>query len=135
MLMPSTYDELYIYTIGRPGFILQHVVDAHGAQSAAEDESPIRLVFSLVGLYLRIEKGFSGQAVQKIHMQLGKEKRAWPRLALPIRRGALTPTDVLAAPEGSERDAAIDAWCASVWAAFEDSHSVVVALLREHGIA
>jgi len=82
----------------------------------------------LVGLYLRVEKGFSGQAVQRVHVQLGKEKRAWPRLALPGARGALTPVDVMRAPEGPERDAAIDAWCVSIWAAFSG-------LLHEHAIA
>jgi len=133
--VPTAYDELYAYTMRRPGFILQHVVDAQGAQSAAEDGPPIRLVFSLVGLYLRIEKGFSGQSVQKVHMRLGKEKRPWPRLTLPPTRGTLTPADVLTAPEGAERDTAIDTWCASVWAAFEESRPAVVALLREHGFS
>jgi hypothetical protein len=56
----------------------------------------------MIGLYLRVEKGFSGQAVQKVHMQLGKEKRTWPQLSLPTARGTLTPTDVLAAPEGND---------------------------------
>jgi len=65
--VPSAYDELYAYTIGRPGFILQHVVDAFGAQTATPDSKPIRLVFSLVGLYLRAEKGLSGHAVQQVH--------------------------------------------------------------------
>jgi hypothetical protein len=131
----SAYDELYAYTMGRPGFILQHVVDAQGAQSAAADGPPIRLVFSLVGLYLRVEKRFSGHAVQKVHMHLGREKRAWPRLTLPPTPGTLTPTDVLAASEGAERDSAIDTWCASVWAAFEENRPAVVALLRAHGFS
>lgn len=60
--MLSAYDELYAYTMGRPGFILQHVVDAQGAQSAAEDAPAVRLVFSLVGLSLRVEKRYSGHA-------------------------------------------------------------------------
>jgi hypothetical protein len=85
--------------MGRSGFTLQHVVDAHGAQSAAEGGKSIRVVFSLVGLYLRVEKGFCGQAEPRVHMRLAKEKRVW-RLALPATRGALTPADVLAAPEG-----------------------------------
>jgi Family of unknown function (DUF5946) len=133
--LPSAYDELYAYTMGRPGFVLQHVVDAYGAQSATEKDKPIRLVFSLVGLYLRVERGFSGQAVQRVHIQLGKEKAAWPRIALPRDRGPLTPSDVMAAPEGSQRDAAIDAWCQSIWAAFKDCHPIVIGLLRERGIA
>jgi hypothetical protein len=131
---PTAYDELYAYTMGRPGFILQHAVDAFGAQTATEDTKPIRLIFSLVGLYLRAEKDFSGQAVQKVHMQLGSHKTEWPSIALPPDRGEITPADVMAAAEGEERDAAIDAWCRSVWSAFKDSRLVVVELLREHGI-
>ena len=132
--MESAYVTLYVYALGRQGFVLQHVVDAHGAQSATENEKPIRLVFSLVGLYLRVERGLSGRAVQRVHMQLGAGKRAWPRLTLPTARGTLTATDVMASPEGAERDAAIDAWCASVWAAFSDNRAAIVSLLRDHGI-
>jgi len=32
--MRAAYDEVYIYTMGRPGFILQHVVDAFAVQTA-----------------------------------------------------------------------------------------------------
>jgi len=38
------------------------------------------------------------------------------------------------APEGVQRDAAIDAWCQSVWTAFSDSRTVIVGLMHEHGI-
>ena len=30
--MRAAYDEVYVYTMGRPGFILQHVVDAFAVQ-------------------------------------------------------------------------------------------------------
>jgi hypothetical protein len=54
----DAYDELYAYTMqrGRASFVLQHVVDAFGAQSASEGTRPIRLIFSLVGLYLHVEE-------------------------------------------------------------------------------
>ena len=54
------YDEVYVYTMGRPGFILQHVVDAYGAQTASSDSKPIRIVFALIGLYLHVEKHLEG---------------------------------------------------------------------------
>jgi hypothetical protein len=38
------------------------------------------------------------------------------------------------AAAGPERDAAIDAWCASVWRAFAESHAIVAELLRQHRI-
>jgi len=39
--MRDAYDQLYVYTMGRgrESFILQHVVDAFGAQTANETSS------------------------------------------------------------------------------------------------
>jgi hypothetical protein len=132
--MRAAYDEVYAYTMGRPGFILQHVVDAFGAQTATRETKPIRVVFSLVGLYLRVEKEFSGRQVQQAHIELGRRKRAWPAVALPKHRGAMTAIDVLAAAAGDDRDKAIDEWCASVWTAFKDNRAPIIGLLDEHGI-
>jgi hypothetical protein len=129
------YDEVYAYTMRRPGFILQHVVDAFAAQTARQESKQIAIVFSLVGLYLRAEKKYSGQDVQKVHMQMGRRTRQWPAIVLPADRGTITAADVLAAPEGTERDEAIDAWCRSVWAAFHESRPAIIALLGEYGIA
>lgn len=132
----EAYDELCCYTLGRgdPAFIHQHVVDAWAAQHAVADGKPIGLAFALIGLYLHLERQFTGRQVQLAHMQLGKKKHAWPAFALPETRGAMTTGDVMAAPAGRERDAAIDSWCASVWSAFADSRQQVIDLLREHGI-
>jgi hypothetical protein len=51
---------VYVYTMGRPGFILQHVVDAFAVQSANTETKPIAVMFGLVGLYLHVERQFSG---------------------------------------------------------------------------
>jgi hypothetical protein len=120
--------------MGRPGFILQHVVDAFGAQTATPDAKPIGVVFSLVGLYLHVEKKFSGRQVQQAHIELGRRKRTWPAVVLPKDRGAITAIDVLAAAAGDDRDTAIDEWCASVWTAFKDNRSLIIGLLGEHGL-
>jgi hypothetical protein len=132
--MRAAYDEVYVYTMGRPGFILQHVVDAYGAQTATSDSKPIGIVFQLVGLYLHVEKHFSGRHVQNVHVQMGRRKRAWPTVDLPDDRGAMTVADVLAAAPGPERDAAIEAWCECVWAAFRASRHTIVDLLQEYEI-
>src|ERR1700759_4910018 len=95
--MRAAYDEVYTYTMGRPGFILQHVVDAFAVQTARTDTKPIAVVFGLVGLYLHLEKDFSGRQVQKVHMELGRRKRQWPAIDLPKDRGSMTVSDVLAA--------------------------------------
>ena len=131
------YHELYIYTMGRPNFILQHVVDANMAQCLDADSpayKPIGAVFALVGLFLHCEKGFNGVQVQNAHRILGQRKREWPPIRIPHERGKLTPADVLTAPAGPERDAAIDRWCESVWTEFQDNRDVIVRLLQEYQI-
>jgi len=135
----EAYNELCGYTLEharRDGsFIHQHVVDAFAAQHADCRSKPIAVTFALVGLYLHLERGFSGRKVQLAHVQLARRKRTWPAFLLPVERGSITPADVMAAPAGPERDRAIDAWCASVWEAFAESRQAVADLLRQYGIA
>ncbi len=130
----AAYEELYVYAMGRPGFLLQHVVDAFGAQTATPETKPIRIVFSLVGLHLHVDKKLDGRQVQQVHMRMGREKRVWPEIALPQDRGDITVNDILASAEGADRDQAIDAWCRSVWTAFHKSRQTIVELLHEYQI-
>jgi hypothetical protein len=130
----AAYDEVYVYTMGRPGFILQHVVDAFAVQTANQDSKPIGVVFGLVGLYLHAEKQFSGRQVQEVHMKLGSRKREWPSIYFPEDRGTMTVVAVLAVPAGPERDMAIDNWCRSVWTSFDRNRQTIIALLREYQI-
>jgi hypothetical protein len=132
--MRAAYEEVYAYTMGRPGFILQHVVDAFAVQTANENSKPIGVVFGLVGLYLHVERQYSGRQVQTTHMALGRRKREWPRVYLPEDRGSMTVAAVVAVSAGPERDMAIDDWCRSVWLAFGANRQTIVALLREYGI-
>jgi hypothetical protein len=132
--MPDAYQELYVYTMGRPTFILQHVVDANIAQTASAASKPIGVIFALVGLYLHLERGFTGAQVQRAHATLASRKRQWPTIQLPERRGAITPGDVMAAPAGPERDAAIDRWCQAVWNEFQGSRDTVIDLVQEYRI-
>jgi hypothetical protein len=123
--------ELTYYTLAHPdpSFIHQHVVDAYAAQHADEATKPITIVCALLGLYLHVEKHFTGRQVQKAHMQLARYRREWVRPALPEERGAMTIGDVVAAtPE--ERDAHIHQWCASVWQAWAMSHKQIKDLAR-----
>lgn len=132
----QAYDELQCYTLthGDPTFIHQHAVDAWAAQHAKEETKPIGLAFALIGLFLHVEKGFSGRQVQRAHMALGRRKRNWPTFTLPSERGAMTASDVMAASAGSERDQAINAWCASVWEAFRENRQVVAQFLEREGM-
>ena len=132
----TAYDHLYVYagTRGRERFILQNVVDAHHAQTATEQTKPIVMIMALVGLYLHVERAFSGLQVQHVHMQLGRKKHQWPKLVLPRDRGSITAEDVMEAPEGDARDAAIAEWCRSVWESYAENRPTIVDLLQRHGV-
>jgi hypothetical protein len=132
----SAYDRLYVYSgsRGRETFILQLVTDAHCAQFATETTKPIAIVFALIGLFLHVERHYSGLEVQRVHMRLGRQKHVWPTLILPTARGIMTAEDVLKVPEGPERDAAISEWCRSVWEAYRPVRQQIVDLLRKHQI-
>jgi hypothetical protein len=131
----ATLDELSAYTLthGDPSFIHQHVVDAFAAQHATPQSKPIGVAFGLIGLYLHLERGYTGRDVQRAHMRLARKRRQWPVFDPPAERGVLTAVDVMESPPGPERDRAIEAWCASVWEAWRDSHDRVAALLTELG--
>jgi hypothetical protein len=130
----ASYDELCAYTLthGGAAFIHQHVVDAFTAQTADERTKPIALTFALVGLYLHVERQFSGREVQQAHQRLARRKQTWPSFVLPRDRGSVTAADVLARRAGMERDAAIHAWCVSVWGAFRESEREVEDLLSRY---
>jgi Family of unknown function (DUF5946) len=136
MTFEDAYQQLCYYTLAHrdPAFIHQHVVDAFAAQHADEQTKPIKLTFALIGLYLHVEKQFSGKRVQRVHMHLAVKKGVWPSLALPGDRGMVTVSDVLAAPAGAERDQAIHAWCVSVWEAFRNCRQALIQWLGERGI-
>jgi hypothetical protein len=130
--------ELWAYTLGRGDaeFVHQHAVDALGAQRADGRTTPMQLTFALVGLYLGVERGYTGRHVQEVHAALARRRPSrWPSIVPPVTRGTISAAQVMAAPAGPPRDAAILAWCADVWAAYAMSRDVVVAFLRAHGVA
>jgi|SRR5215216_145661 len=130
----DAYDELCCYTLahGDPRFIHQHVVDAFAAQKADSNTKRIGLAFALIGLYLQVEKQFSGKEVQRVHILLAQRKRDWPSFPLPVERGSITAAEVLACPAGAARDEAIDDWCRSVWTAYRESHPHLRKLVSEY---
>src|SRR3954466_5026740 len=103
-------------------------------ETASAYTKPIGVVFGLVGLYLHVEKQFSGGQVQKVHLALGRRKREWPRVNLPENRGSMTVADVLAATAGPERDRAIEDWCQSVWTACSANRGMLIELLKEYEV-
>jgi hypothetical protein len=128
----EAYNELAYYTLALsdPAFIHQQVVDAYTAQHADEHTKPIATAFALIGLYLSVEKGFSGKQVQQAHMQLAKKRKQWPTFKPPDQKGDITVEDVLAAQPGHDRDNKIQEWCGSVWEAWNESHQQVRDLVK-----
>jgi uncharacterized protein DUF5946 len=126
------YYQLSYYTLAQrdPSFIHQNVVDAYAAQHADETTRPITVVFALVGLYLHVERNFTGRQVQQAHMRLAKRRKQWFCPELPEHRGALVISDVMAAKPGNERDAMIRKWCTSVWEAWRGARDQIVDLAK-----
>ena len=126
------YNELAYYTLslGDEEFIHQHIVDAFGAQIANEKTKPIGICFALAGLYLHLEKNYTGRQVQLAHMQMAKRRKKWPRLELPDFRGDITIADVLNTTPGGERREMIKKWCMSVWQVYIQSHDIVESLVN-----
>lgn len=134
MTSQEAFDELSYYTLSRQQeeFIHQYVVDAYAAQTADENTKPIKINFGLIGLYLHVEKRFSGKEVQQAHMMLTKYKKDLPDIPLPKERGEITVFDVLASPEGEERDKKIEEWMQSVWDAYKDAQPLVKNFIAKH---
>ncbi|HEY8180024.1 MAG TPA: DUF5946 family protein [Candidatus Limnocylindria bacterium] len=128
-------DELSAYTLtrGDANFIHQHVVDAFGAQHVTPQSKPIGVAFALIGLFLHLERGYTGRQVQQAHMRLGRRRRQWPAFVPPTHAGDLTVIEVVQSSPGEERDQAIEDWCRAVWNAWRNSHAQVAALLSELG--
>jgi hypothetical protein len=95
-------------------------VDAYEVQHAGGKTRNITVVFGLIGLYLALEKGFTGRQVQLAHTQIARVRKDWPRLEPPGWPANLTVVDVQKAPDGPEKDAMIRRWMAAVWESWTD---------------
>lgn len=128
----EAFHRLCCYTLTHtdPDFIHQYCVDAFAAQTADITTKPITLTFALVGLYLHLNKNFTGRQVQQAHMQLAKHKKSWPDFKLPEKRGTITVYNIIDAKEGPIRDELIIRWCESVWNTYADDHTKVINLVK-----
>ena len=129
--MLEKFHDLSFYTLslGDTEFIHQHIVDAFTAQNADIHSKPISVIFALAGLYLHLEKKFTGKEVQLAHIQMAKNKKEWPLINFPDFRGDITISDVLAEPPGTIRNQKIHEWCAVVWDAYRYNHAMVKQLV------
>ena len=131
--MDEAFNELSYYTLSHKTdeFIHQYIVDAYAAQTADENTKPIKISFALIGLYLHVEKKYTGKMTQKAHMELAKYKKMLPKFALPKDRGVITVIDVLNTKPGEERDKKIEEWMNTVWKAYKNSHKIVEQFLEK----
>lgn len=131
------FDELSYYTLAQPRstFIHQIAIDTFTAQRADATTRPMAVIFAVAGLYLHVERSFTGLEVQNVHVQLACRRRKWPVLPLPQQRSKIEVSEVLAASAGAARDAAIERWCASVWETWQESQKAIASFLeKELGI-
>jgi hypothetical protein len=121
------YSDLMCYTVAKqdPEFIHQHAVDTYAAQHAGGTARNITVAFGLIGLYLALEKGYTGRQVQLAHMSIAKTKKSWPRLEPPRQPAVVTVMDVLQAGTDAEKDAMIRKWMRAVWESWGDRHAWV----------
>jgi len=127
----TKFHELSFYTLAHPDptyFIHQHVVDAYQAQTANEQTKSITIIFSLIGLYLFLERNYTGREVQLAHMALAQKKKPWPKISLPVERGEISVAEVLDKPAGNDRDNYIKRWSESVWSTYRNSHGAIAQL-------
>lgn len=118
------YHDLSAYLIMNPDitFPTQHAVDAYGAQHSGRKVKNIRTAFSLIGLYLALECGYSGRQVQKAHMELAKRNIKWQSFDLPTCPYSFSVQDVLLVEEGTNRNEMLMKWAKSVWNTWEHYH-------------
>lgn len=126
------FHALSYYTLAHTDqnyFIHQLAVDAYTAQHADEHTKAVAITFALAGLYLVVEKGYSGKEAQLAHMAMAKKKTEWPVFELPTERGSITIEDVLAHEPGAGRDEMIRAWCREVWRCYASQRAKLLPLL------
>jgi hypothetical protein len=127
------YNELAAWTVTQDEkeFIHQHLVDAYGAQHIPPNPKLVVPTMTLVGLYLAVERGFTGKQVQKAHMIIAKQTRDWPTFVLPTQRATTTILDVLRVPD-NDKPTALLAWCKSVWQLWNHEHVRVADFAKQY---
>lgn len=111
--------------VARLGGIHQLSVDAYAAQHVVQGTPSIATIFSLVGLHLGLELGWSGTAVRAAHQHLGQRFRTWPTFQPPPSRDWLTIADVAGSATPEDHAQRVAAWAASVWKGWSSEHDRV----------
>jgi hypothetical protein len=121
----SVLHEVLGFEFQHPVMLRYHqlTVDAYGAQHAGGGAPAIRVAYSLTGLWLALEHGFSAEDVRSVHRRMGHPTPQWPTFTPPLPpQRWLTVLDVAEAgvrqhSSGGHARAA-QQWAESVWAAW-----------------
>jgi len=121
----SVLHEVLGFEFQHPVMLRYHqlTVDAYGAQHAGGGAPRIRVAYSLAGLWLALEHGFSAEDVRSVHRRMGHPTAAWPEFIPPVPpQRWLTVLDVAEAgvrqhSSGGHARAA-GQWAGSVWDAW-----------------
>jgi hypothetical protein len=97
----------------------QLTVDAYGAQHAGEPTPAISTAFSLIGLHLALDEGWSGTAVRAAHQWIAERRPGWPAFTPPTAGEWMTVANVAASTTPSEHAERVEAWAASAWEAWQ----------------
>lgn len=137
----SVLHEVLGFEFEHPVMLRYHqlTVDAYGAQHAGGGAPRIRVAYSLAGLWLALEHGFSAEDVRAVHRRMGHPTAEWPAFTPPVPpQRWLTVLDVAAAgvrqhSYGGHARAAAQ-WAESVWSAWLATdpgvHDAVPSMLR-----
>ncbi len=124
------YWQLSFYTLAKQDedFIHQLLVDTYGAQHSGGITKRITTAFALAGLYLYLEKGYSGARVQEIHLLMAQNKTyEWPAFA-PAQNNTMTIADVVHA---TDKDEQLLKWARSVWRNYESAKPQIIQMIEE----
>lgn len=118
----AVHSEVLGYACEHPVMLRYHqlTVDTYGAQHAGGSTPLIRVGYSLAGLWLALEHGFSGEDVRAVHRRMGRPTADWPAFQAPEppQRWA-TVLDVAEAGVRARSEAgharAIGRWSENVW--------------------
>jgi hypothetical protein len=121
----SVLHELLGFEFQHPVMLRYHqlTVDTYGAQHAGAPAPEIRVAYSLAGLWLSLEHGFTAEEVRAVHRRMGHPKPSWPVFVPPaLPQRWLTVLDVAEAGVRQHSDGgharAVSQWAESVWGAW-----------------
>jgi hypothetical protein len=106
--------------------LAQTYVDSYGAQHVGPRMAPITIAFALNGLYLVLERGWTGLQVREAHGYLANTVDRWPTFTPPEQVGDLTVFDLSMASSPTEHIEILQRWAHMVWASWEHVHRQVI---------